>query len=317
MSLEKQQKEWFEHLLRNRTEGTSKDYRRWAMKFEDWRDWTDVSVSDGILSQYDDFLNNPDQLEAFKEEYVDAESPWNMARWPESYAYRSRVVAVSAVKSYVDFVYGVEFGDREEHKVNHAVRGNPPDDFDPPVAEPDEVKEVFEDCWDCKSDSCYMMARVAYDAVMRGIEVTRVEWDDVDLGKGRIYVRSAKGSPNRWIALSDDVVDELESYRAFVKSEVQNPNYLFYKFFGYRPISRWSPGAWGGHFKRHFEPGFHCFARHSAITNRLNSGEGISKVNSRARHARMSNTQKYNNLVNNGDTLPEELQGGSRDYSSR
>lgn len=320
---------FFDHLTNNRTSGTSKKYRKEADKFEDWLNWTGEPVADrlrydvdepaaAILNEWDAFLSDQDRMREFMDG-IDAHSPWNLTRLgslDDGYSYNSRVQAVSAVKAWLDFEYKVEFGNREVHKVNHIVDGEPAD-FQPKVAAPDEVQAVFDDCWDCKSDSCYMMSRVGYSAVMRGIEITRVRREDVDLEEGRVYVRSAKGSPSRWIALSDDLVNELAGYVEMVDSRFDQPEHLFYKFTNFRPNTPWSSGTWSRHFKKHWEHGWHSFGRHSAIVNRLSNGESMTDVQIRARHAREANTQKYISLVNNGESVPPELRGGSRDYSSR
>lgn len=297
---------WASMLKNNHTEGTTADYLSWAERFEDWRIWAEVSVSEDILYTFDEFLSDASRLGKFEAEYVDERSRWNTSRIPDDgYGYRTRVKAVSAIKSYVDFEYAVEFPDRQKYKVNNIVAGSEPP-FDPVIASPDEVREIFEDTRECSFGSCHPMSRLAYDAIMRGIEVTRVEWDDVDLKHGRIYVRSAKGSPERWISLSAKTVDVLTNYRAMVKDRFENPKWMFYRFGGYRWSNTWEPQDWGEHFlDTHWDAGFHSFARHSSITNRLNSGESISDVSRRARHANLDNTLKYDQLVNNGGTPPE------------
>lgn len=298
--------DWASMLRNNHTAGTTRDYQSWASRFEDWKEWADVSVSMDLLYTFDEFLSDPTQLGQFEAEYVDGHSRWNTSRIPsDGYGYRTRVKAVSAIKSYVDFEYAVEYPDRQKYKVNNIVEGSAPR-FDPVIASADEVMEIFDDTKECSYGSCHAMARLGYDAIMRGVEVVRVEWDDVDINLGRVYVRSAKGSPERWISLSAKTVDVLTDYREMAKEHFDNPRWCFYRFGGYRRHNTWTAKDWGEHFQsNHWDAGFHSFARHSSITSRLNDGQSISAVSRRARHANLDNTQKYDQFANNGGVPPE------------
>lgn len=299
--------DWASMLENNHTAGTTRDYESWASRFEDWKEWADVSVSLELLYTFDEFLNDPETMRRFADEYVDGHSVWNRCRIPdEGYSYRTRVKALSAVKSYVDFVYDVEFPNQQKYKINNVVDGDPPA-FDPPTASPDEVEEIFEDTESCSFGSCHPMTRLGYDAIMRCAEITRVEWDDVNIEKGRIYVRSAKGSPERWVTLSPKTVDVLIDHRQAVLEHFDNPKWLFYRLGGFKWNKTWTAQKWGEHFRNAHGMGFHDFARHSPITNRLNNGESLTDVSRRARHANFENTIKYDQLADNG-SIPPELQ---------
>lgn len=228
--------DWAGMLRNNHTEGTTRDYLSWADRFEDWREWADVSVSSDLLYTFDEFLSDPEEMTRFADEYVDGHSIWNRYRIPdEGYSYRTQVKALSAVKSYVDFEYDVEVPNQQRSKINNVVEGDPPA-FDPPTASPDEVQEVFEDTETCSFGSCHPMTRLGYDAIMRCAEITRVEWDDVNVEKGRIYVRSAKGSPERWVTLSPKTVDVLIDHREAGLEHFDNPKWMFYRLGGFNRL---------------------------------------------------------------------------------
>lgn len=267
-------------------------------------------VTNEVLAGFEAFLRDAAALHEFGEEFVDEMSYWNRCPIQEDgYAYSSRVQATSAVKSCVDYVYKIEFKNRKIDRVNHIVNGSPPD-FNPTTASPKEIKEMLEETQECRSESCHAMTRPGYDAIIRGIELTRVRWRDIRDGDENptIFVRSAKGSPEQTAAISRTTMDALLDYKEVLDDTFQNPKHFFYKLHGgWQSNNPWTSGMWSRHSKRHFDGGWHAIGRHSAIPNRLNNGAELSAVSRRARHANLKNTIKYDNLVAADGSVPPVL----------
>lgn len=295
--------DWKEMLLANNTKDTVRHYLRWARRFEDW---LEMEPGRDALAEFDELLRDGDALRDLRDRAGSFDS-WSGAQVPRGgYAYSSRVVAISGVKSWVDYRYGVEWGGRQQNQVQNICRGEPAV-FDPVVARPSKVREVLEETRGCEADSCHAMAITGYDAIMRGVELCNARFDDLDLDRGTIYVRGAKGSESRHVRLHESTLDVLADYRELVLERFDDPEYLFYAFYQHWWNKPWHPSSWSKHFSnRHWDAGWHSLGRHSAVTNRLRNGESISSVNQRARHSSIEMTSKYNQLAENGgDPLPE------------
>lgn len=304
--------QWFEFLGRDNTDSTVSHYKSWGMRFQEWLDMEGREPDKQSWVDFDTLLRDGDALGALVEESGvmepwDDHRPWKSCSPPaDGYSYNTRLMALSAAKSWLDFRHEIEFTDRAQDKVHNVVKGETPP-FDPVIAGPEEVRRVLRECEECDADACGTMARVGYDAVMRAIEITRVEWGDVDLDRGTIYVRAAKGGKSRHVRLSDRTLEELEDYMTLVRSRFDDPQYLFYSFYAWTYNKPWSRDGWSAHFaNNHWKAGWHSFARHSAITNRLNAGESLSDVSRRARHVHLTTTQRYIDFVDRSDvTIPE------------
>lgn len=295
--------DWREMLLADNTEGTVRHYLRWARRFEDW---LDMEPGRDALAEFDELLRDADALRDLRDRAGEFD-PWGDARVPRAgYAYSSRVVAVSGVKSWVDYRYGVEWGDRQQNQVQHICRGEPAVS-DPEIANPARVREILGDTRDCEADSCHAMAMVGCDAIMRGVEICHVRFDDLDLDRGTIYVRGAKGSESLHVRLHESTLDVLAVHRELVLARFDDPRYLFYAFYQHWWNKPWHLDSWSKHFSnRHWDAEWHSLGLHSAVTNRLRNFESISSVNQRARHSSIEMTSKYNQLSENGsDPLPE------------
>lgn len=300
---------WREMLSAQSTSGTVKHYASWADRFEDWREWSGQPPNGrDAIAAFDEFLRDEDAIEELRSD-VGEQSRWNHAK-PRSgsYAYATRIKAGSAVKSWLDFAYEIEFSQRQSNNIQFIVEGEPPP-FDPEIADQETVGEIFEETKDCVADACYTMTVVGYDAILRCCELTRLKWDDYNPDNHRLYVNAAKGSKNRWVELSPRAVGALEEYREMVKERFDDPQWMFYTFYQYNYNKPWSTRAWSQHFQnRHWNPGFHAFARHTAISNRLAAGQSLTEVSQRARHQSLSTTQQYIQFASNGSAVPPELQ---------
>lgn len=296
--------EWAEVFSRDNTDATVREYTSWIKRFDEW---TGKEPDLSSLRDFDEFLRDADEI-AERVENAASSTAWGTARPPrDGYSYSSRVKALSAAKSWLAFAHGVSFNGGPGDLVNNIAEGDF-NAFDPEIAGPEQVGDILDDTADCNADSCHAMARLSYDAIMRVSEVVRVRWSDLDLDRGTVYVRAAKGSQNRHIGLSDRTLEVLEDYRGLVKERFDDPEWLFYGFYQRNWNHPWKAHAYSSHFQRnHWDAGHHSFARHSAITSRLRNGESLTDVSQRARHSSLKMTQKYNQFARNGDTVPPEL----------
>jgi integrase len=296
--------EWANVLGRDNTDATVKGYKSWAKRFKQWIDHEpDISS----LRQFDEVLRDGDKISELNEN-AKRGTAWSTARPPENgYSYSARVKALSAAKSWLAYAHDISFNGGPGDLVNNIAEGEY-NAFDPEIAGPGKVAEILDDTTECNADSCHAMARISYDAILRVSEVVRIKWDDVDLERGTVYVRAAKGSQNRHVGLSARTVSVLRDYRDLVRERFDDPEWLFYGFYQRNWNHPWKAHAYSAHFRRnHWEAGHHSFARHSAITNRLRNGESLTDISQRARHSSLKMTQKYNQFARNGDTVPPEL----------
>lgn len=252
---------------------TARRYGRWARRYEAWRPGGDPDAEE--LRNFDTLL----------EDEENQDYPWQNARGkpaPPSYAFQTRVSALSGVKLWLEFQYDT----RIEKEVQKLAVGEPAP-FDPTILEPQEIERVIRDApTACDVDGCQTAIRVAYNAILRGAELADARTEDLDRDDRTLYVRAVKGSEPTHIALSN------QAWTAVRKHADRNPDreYLFHNAYD----NPWSAAAWNQHFRRkHHEAGSHAFCRHSAISNRLKQGEDFGQVFLRSRHQQPATTLKY------------------------
>lgn len=265
-----------EHGGRLVSEDTMGKYGRWIRRFESWRP---KEPDEEVLRQWDSFLSDEDR----------ADYPWKNARGrgaPQSYSFQSRVVSLSAVKLWLAHEHDIHI----ETEVQNIAEGEPAP-FEPRTLSGSEIESVIRRApLDCENDDCQTALRVGYDAIMRGAELADARVEDFDRGEGSLYVRAKKGSEPTTVELSDEAARALRNHVAARSGR----EYLFHNAYD----NPWQPSSWNQHFRRkHHEDGFHCFGRHSPITNRLTSGEEFGQVYMRARHSNPTTTLKYVNYV--------------------
>lgn len=275
---------------RSISEDSWSEYERWIMRFEAWmksRGITDPNIGD--LEAWDGFLADDTQPT-----YM-----WDNGQGrpaPESYAYQTRITAVSAAMKWVRR----EYGRRIPESPDEICIGEP-DAFDPTYIDPAEIDNTFATAsQDCAPDGCETALRLSYDAILRASELVRVTRDDVDLDAGTVYVRASKGSQNTSVGLADATVSALDAHMANHPERER----LFHNSYG-RP---WTARAWAVHVLRnHCEDGSHAFGRHSPILHRLEGGQDFGEVYRRARHSNPSMTVRYAKEV--GVDVPEWASG--------
>lgn len=270
----------FENRIRGRevnSDQTVNLYRMWAMRFESWRPRDEPS--EAMLRDFDTLLH----------EETRTDYPWENHRGrpaPDAYAHASRVQAISALKLWARIQYGVTI-----ETVPQDIVFGEPEPFDPHYLPPEEIDSVIEGADDaCSNGGCKAAIALGYDAIMRGAELTAVRRQDVDPDAGTVYVRSVKGSNRATISLGDRASNLLAAH----VEKYPDRDRLFRNAYD----RAWKPQAWNNHFRRaHHEAGFHAFARHSPIVNRLNDGQPFGEVYRRARHKHPEMTTRYARLV--------------------
>jgi integrase len=273
------------------SEATADDYLRWIQRFETWHDGG--PVDEATLRDFDSYLCYGEEGEAG--------FPWTFTRplensdRDEAYAYRTRVKAISALLLWFRLHYDVDV----RTNVQNIVLGEEPD-FDPHYLSRDEVQAIIAGAAECDNDGCQAALALAYDAILRSAELTRVRRDDLDLDAGTIYVRAAKGSQNATLGLSQSTVERLRRHIS-AHPDREHPFHNAYD-------RKWRPKAFSKHFHRtHHGVGIHSFSRHSPIVHRLeypeefsetmNPDDPFGEVYRRARHVHPNMTARYARLV--------------------
>lgn len=256
---------------------TYTEYLRWVKRFGEWTNeegYTDIGV--GTLIEYDEALMDPPAAGV-----EHRETP---------YAYRTRAVALSAVKKYVEVVEGVDI----DSDIDDIVKGEP-SEFDPYIYETDQIEQALTEECDC--GGCLAARNLGYETVMRAAEVTRVRPKDLDYDNQTVYVRGVKGSENRHMEVPDQTWELVAEQHGRVEERFDDPAKLFYDT---TDSSGWSPNGWSEHYRRNHAPnvpgentGFHSFARHTRITRLLQSGADFGEVYIKARHSNPQMTQRY------------------------
>lgn len=268
-------------------EQTYGKYERWVKRFETWRSGEDIDV--GVLIDFDTVL----------EDETWADYPWTNDTGrpaPASYSYRSRIVAISAIKLWANFYHGAEITE----EVQNIVSGEP-DPFDPPYISRNDIARVIRDAEDaCSNPDCTAALAVTYDAVLRASELTLLTTDDIDLDQGTIYVHATKGSESGTLSLGERARSALRDH-----VDRNNPSSkLFTNAYG----NGWKPSSWADHVRtQHHEVGSHSIGRHSPIVHMLQhpaefehideSQDVFGQVYQRARHRHPTTTSRYAKIV--------------------
>jgi|APHM01.1.fsa_nt_gi Site-specific recombinase XerD len=279
---------------RSISESTWDEYVRWIRRFEMWCDSDDPGLA--TLEDFDTLLSDADMRSY----------PWTNLRGPSApagYAYKTRIVALSAVKKWVRR----EYGTRIPEQPGDIALGEP-DPFDPTYLPRQRIRQIIEGADDaCSNEHCGAALAVSYDAILRAVELTRLDHndlilpDDADKASARLSVSAAKGSRSSTLTLTDATAELLRDLDPSAPSGGSSP--LFTNAYG----DRWTRGSWAGHVLRHHcDAGSHAFGRHSPILHMIEE-EGFAPTYRRARHQNPTTTAKYARIVGTG--VPEWAQG--------
>jgi integrase len=289
MSVQNQHVEAFRNRVVGRRikENTYNVYEPWVKRYEMWRSGGEPTL--GGLIDFDSML-----ADAERSEY-----PWEYTtgrKQPDGYAYRTRVVALSAAKLWSR----VHYDARIEEEVQHIAEGEPAP-FDPPYLSRDDVARVLASAEEnCNNPDCEAMLHLTYDALLRCAEVVTVEREDIDLDRGTLDVRPVKGGLNMTVGLSRETVEVLRSH---LRDDAGRGK-VFTNTYG----NGWKPTSWSTHFRDyHHEVGAHSFGRHSPIMHRLSApaefetmdqdGDPFGQTYRRSRHHHPSMTTRYARLL--------------------
>lgn len=270
-------------------EETYSEYLRWIKRFEQWYDGDEPTIID--LEDFDTMLS------ASTGDY-----PWENKRGrspPDSYAYSSRVIALSAVKLWVRRQYGVDIPEKPQD----IVIGEKPD-FSPTYLDREEVREVIDGAeGDCDCFGCKAACALSYDAILRAAELCLLQVEDLDLRRGMLDVTAVKKSRDSTLSLGDYTVHILREY---LEEEGRSSGPLFTNTYE----NSWNRNAWSTHFIRNHHPaGSHSFGRHTPILHMLDAGVPFGDVYRRARHRNPQTTAQYARIV--GTQVPSWVSGGS------
>lgn len=248
-------------------------YDNWVRRFESWRPGEEPD--EAMLRDFDSFLQDSER----------PGYPWESRRGrpaPDEYAFQTRVVALSGVKLWLKHQYDISI----ETEVQNIAAGEP-EPFDPTVLDPGEVNRVIQQAdVACDNPDCRAAISVGYDAILRGAELVDARLEDFDSGEGSLYVRAKKGSEPATIQLGSRAATDLRNHA----STYPDRDLLFTNAYD----NKLKPQVWNNHFReKHHTAGFHSFARHSPINNRLTQGESFEDVFLRARHTNARTTLKY------------------------
>lgn len=268
-------------------EQTYNKYEKWARRFEMWRSGDVPTLGD--LIDFDSLLADEGLTDY----------PWenNVGRpAPDSYAYRSRLVALSAIKLWSRVQYDVDISE----EVQNIVSGEP-EEFDPPYVSTNDIESVISDAPDaCNCSGCQAALAVTYDAVLRASELVILSVDDFDPESETLYVHATKGSASGQIQLASRTASLLRQHI----SENEPRTKLFTNTYD----NGWRASSWSSHVRnRHHEVGAHSLGRHSPIVHMLQHPEEFEyidetqdvfgQVYQRARHRHPSTTSRYAKVV--------------------
>lgn len=265
-------------------EETADHYERWIRRFEAFT----ADVEEPTLGHVEDF----DSL-LFDEGRNDY--PWTQGNGkapPDSYAYQTRTLALSAVKSWLRREYGVDIIEQPQ-----TIALGEPSDFSPTYLTMEEVQQTIAEADDaCLNMGCEAALRLSYDAILRASELVQVRREDIDFEDGSIYVRATKGSRQSEVGLQQSTLDALREYIELTGRE----GHLFLNSRG----EPYTANAWTSHFLTcHHDAGSHAFGRHSPIYHLLEQGEPFGDVYRRARHRNPDVTASYARKV--GANVPD------------
>jgi integrase len=299
VALEQDLQKFRERMVgRSVTEDTFAEYERWIGRFESWYDGSDPGLA--ALEDFDSLLALPE-----RSRYPWSNPPGPSA--PDSYAYRTRIIALSAVKQWVRRHYGTRIPEQPSD-----IALGEEEEFDPTYLDRDRVEEIIEEASEaCNCEGCSVALQVSYDAVLRAAELARLTYGDIEIPPGEpvedaaVDVTAVKGSRDTKIEVSQSTAEALAEH---MDSGAAPGDPLFTNTYG----DGWNRNSWASHVRRyHCESGSHSWGRHTPILHMLESGVDVGTVYRRARHVNVKTTAKYARYVGRG--VPGWLGGSTPD----
>lgn len=139
-----------------------------------------------------------------------------------------------------------------------------------------------------KKHRCIIL--LLYSGALRISELLNIRIEDVDSKFHRIYIHQGKGSKDRYVPISEDIIIELRNYWR----EYKPAKWLIESF---TPSKKYSQSSVRSLIKSYFGSNInpHLF-RHSALTHLIDNKENILKVQVFAGHKTPQSTQRYYHL---------------------
>ena len=88
------------------------------------------------------------------------------------------------------------------------------------------------------------IVRLLYCCGLRPAETRRLVVSDVDLSKGRLFIRESKGHKDRIVMMSADVVEYMEGYESKIRAFFPKREYFFPSPHGVSSCSSWLKNNW-------------------------------------------------------------------------
>jgi integrase len=263
---------------RSISEGTFGEYERWIQRFEAWCDEEEPGLA--TLEDWDTLLASSERVDY----------PWRVQSQttpPDSYAYRTRIISISAIKSWLRRQYNI---DVPEQPADIAIGEQA--EFNPTYLSRERVNEVIESAGEaCNCRGCEAALAVSYDAILRASELVMLRRDDIDLSDGTLSVTATKGSRDSDIVLGEDTVELVDRW---LSDRGDAKPHLFTNTYG----NPWKASSWAAHVqKKHVDAGSHSWGRHTPIFHMFDAGADFGDVYRRARHVDASTTAQYARIV--------------------
>ena len=159
---------------------------------------------------------------------------------------------------------------------------------------------------------CRVICTLAYGAGLRVSEACRLKPDDIDAGRGLVYVRQGKGARDRQVALGKKLLELLREYWKIARPE--GP-YLFPGDVTGEPITRqavylaFKQAARAARIRKRVSP--HTL-RHSYATHLLEMGANLRSIQVVLGHAQVGTTVRYVRVARGhiaGMTTPLDVLG--------
>jgi len=145
------------------------------------------------------------------------------------------------------------------------------------------------------------MLVLAYGSGLRSSEVAHLKIEDVDSDRMQIHIRNGKGGKDRYVVLSQIMLNELRNYWRKSRSKIKS-NWLFPGQAPEKPITTASVAAAFNKAKERTgitkNGGVHSL-RHAFATHSLEAGEDLYTIKQLLGHSCIESTARYLRLTNN------------------
>jgi integrase/recombinase XerC len=162
----------------------------------------------------------------------------------------------------------------------------------------EEMKLIINDTINTKNDLMYYVVNIAYLTGMRLSELINLQWKDIDMENGIIYVRNyvelgfvTKSGRENAIPIESSLKGILLKLKGYDKHN----NYVIGKTNGYKYNADFISLSFRNILKKLKIEKYHCYhsLRHTFSCRFLNAGGGIYTLQQILNHSKISTTEKY------------------------